>query len=93
MRGYCHVYDRHGFHPDLRVPVYMRDPKRIYDFCNRLAACWSKVPDWRFGQLIANVLGQYVADTGRDIFFPEDKEIIEYIEKYFAPVSGNTPFG
>ena len=71
----------------------MRDPKRIREFCNRLAACWECVPDWRFGQLISNVLGKYVSKTGRDIFFPEDKEIIEFFEEYFAPGSGNTPYG
>lgn len=71
----------------------MRDPKRIRKYCDRLAACWEKVPDWRFGQLIANVLGKYVSETGRDIFFPEDEEMISYFEKYFAPGSGNTPYG
>lgn len=61
----------------------MRDPKRINKFCDRLAACWSTVPDWRFGQLMSNVLGQYQAEHG-DIFFPEDETMIAYIEKYFG---------
>ena len=69
----------------------MRDPNRIYKMCQRLAACWSKVPDWRFGQLISNVLGQYVAETGRDIFFPEDEELIGYFERYFE-TPGNSPY-
>lgn len=71
----------------------MRDPKRIKKMCNRLAACWEKVPDWRFGQLISNVLGDYIAKTGRDIFFPEDEELISFIEGYFGIGHGDTPNG
>ena len=70
----------------------MRDPNRIPKLCQRLAKCWMQVPDWRFGQLMSNVLGQYVADTGRDIFFPEDEELIGYFEKYFG-TPGNSPYG
>ena len=40
----------------------MRNPNRIDEFCTRLAACWHKVPDWRFGQLISNVLSEYQAE-------------------------------
>ena len=58
----------------------MRDPKRIDDFCRRLATCWKMVPDWRFGQLIMNVFGAY----GRDPFFPEDDKMIQFIEEYFT---------
>ena len=57
----------------------MRDPKRIRKFCNRLAGCWETVPDWRFGQLIVNVF----SELGKDPFFPEDDEMIKFIEKYF----------
>ena len=62
----------------------MRDPKRIDEFCNQLALLWHKVPDWRFGQFISNVLGAYVAETKRDIFFPENDEIMQYMKEYFA---------
>lgn len=60
----------------------MRDPKRIDDFCNRLKTVWHTVPDWRFGQLMINVLGDMQA-SGRDPFFPEDDEMIKYLEGYF----------
>lgn len=60
----------------------VRNPNRIDDFCRRLAVCWHKVPDWRFGQLMSNMLGQYVAKTKRDIFFPEDDEMIKFFEDY-----------
>ncbi|MBR3740850.1 MAG: hypothetical protein IKN04_10385 [Clostridia bacterium] len=62
----------------------MRDPNRIQDFCNQLADLWRTVPDWRFGQLISNVLGAYASETKRDIFFPEDDEIMAYMKKYFS---------
>ena len=61
----------------------MRDPKRIRKFCNRLATAWEALPDWRFGQLMMNVLGE-MSHGGRDPFFPEEDEMIEYIEKYVA---------
>lgn len=67
----------------------MRDPKRISKFCDRLAAVWACVPDWRFGQLMSNMLGQYVYETKKDIFFPEDDELIEFFEKY---VEKNYPY-
>jgi hypothetical protein len=62
----------------------MRDPKRIYAFCNELAEIWARhCPDWRFGQLMSNVLGQMASD-GRDIFFPEEEEMIKYFRHYFG---------
>lgn len=60
----------------------VRDPKRIDAFCDRLKEVWKKVPDWRFGQLVVNVLNSMMS-SGRDPFFPEDEEMIAYFEKYF----------
>lgn len=61
----------------------MRDKKRIYEFCNELADLWANnVPDWRFGQLMLNVLGEMQAG-GRDPFFPEEKEMMEFFKKFF----------
>ena len=55
----------------------MRDPKRIREFCNQLADIWeSKCPDWRFGQLICNVID-------RDPFYIEDDKMMEHFKKYF----------
>ena len=59
----------------------MRDPERIYKFCGRLAKAWLYYPDWRFGQLIVNVFSQ----LDKDPFFPEDDEMIEFIEKSLQP--------
>lgn len=69
----------------------MRDPKRIENFCAELARLWHKVPDWRFGQLMSNLLGAYVSDTKRDIFFPEDDELLDYFRQYFNK-EGSTPY-
>ena len=60
----------------------MRNINRIDKFCNELAEVWKKVPDWRFGQLMSNVLGQMQSE-GKDIFFPEEDEMIEYFRNYF----------
>lgn len=61
----------------------MRDKKRIKIFCNELANIWEEnVPQWRFGQLICNVFGQ-MATEGKDPFFPEEDEMINYIKNYF----------
>ena len=59
----------------------MRDMNRINSFCERLAIAWKNVPDQRFGQLMCNILGDMQA-KGRDPFFPEEKEMIEFIEEW-----------
>lgn len=57
----------------------MRNPDRIDPFLKELGEYWKKVPDWRFGQLIVNVLGV----SAKDPFFLEEKETLEVFEKYF----------
>ena len=55
----------------------MRDPKRIKKFCDELAEIWeSQCPDWRFGQLMCNVLT-------RDPFYIEDDKMLELFKNYF----------
>lgn len=67
----------------------MRNVNRIYEFCNQLATVWAtKCPDWRFGQMMSNVLGKMQSE-GRDIFFPEEKEMMDYIKKYFGMEDSN----
>ena len=66
----------------------MRKSERIDKFLEEFGKEWKKVPDWRFGQFISNVLGEIVATTGVDIFFPEEDEMIKLIReamKKFAP--------
>ena len=57
----------------------MRDKNRIKPFLERLGKVWEQVPDWRFGQLMCNVLNS----MSNDPFFTEDDEMIEYFENYF----------
>lgn len=59
----------------------MRNKSRIPEFCDRLAKAWERLPDWRFGQLMMNCLGEMAA-RGRDPFFPEEDEMIRFIEEY-----------
>ena len=59
----------------------MRDPGRIYKFCNELANIWmNECPDWRFGQLMSNVLNSF----DRDPFFIEEDEMIKKFKEYFG---------
>ena len=61
----------------------MRNKNRIKPFCDVLAKIWEEdCPDWRFGQLICNVFGE-MASAGRDPFFPEEDEMINYFKNYF----------
>ena len=68
----------------------MRDVNRIRPFCNRLASVWEQVPDWRFGQLMVNLLGEYVNQKHRDPFFPEDEELIGFFEQMVREHCDNT---
>lgn len=70
----------------------MRDPNRIDDFCDRLKTVWHTVPDWRFGQLMVNLLWDEKAPWS-DPFFPEDDKMIEYLEGYFGQVKRDDKTG
>lgn len=59
-----------------------RDPSRIYPFINDLGMIWAtQCPQWRFGQLMVNVMG-YIRDNGVDPFYLEETDFREYLEKY-----------
>lgn len=61
----------------------MRDPNRLYSFYDRLREIhMTHFSDLRFGQLINNVLGWYYSKNKRDIFFPEEDEMIQIFEDY-----------
>ena len=65
-----------------------RDVGRIQLFCDRLVAAWAKLSDWRFGQLMVNLMQDYEAEHGRDFFFLEEDQMIEVIEAYCERHSG-----
>ena len=61
----------------------MRDKNRLKKFYKELQDIhMNNFPDWRFGQMIVNVLADWQAKTGRDIFFPEEDEMIQIFKDY-----------
>lgn len=57
-----------------------RDINRIEPFMKELTNIWKeKCPNWRFGQLIENVLNSFETDP----WFMEENEMLERIKKYF----------
>ncbi len=64
----------------------MRDPMRIYAFCDKLAELWrTYCPDWRFAQLMSNIF----ASIGNDPFYWEDDRMEQYLETYFTEMFGS----
>lgn len=60
-----------------------RDPSRLDDFYEAFKEIHKKAfPDWRFGQLCSNFFGWLMTEKGRDLFFPEEKEMIEAFREY-----------
>ena len=60
----------------------MRDFNRIALYTEKLREQWERVPDWRFGQLIANTLGNVLVEANcSNIFLIEDEEFFKAFEK------------
>lgn len=60
----------------------MRNANRLDDFYDRLKVVHKeKFSDLRFGQFMICVLGDMQA-SGRDPFFPEENEMIKFIEEW-----------
>lgn len=57
----------------------MRNQERIYPFLNKIGEYWSKVQDWRFGQLVSNVF----FGSEKDPFYLEEDDLIKVFEKFF----------
>ncbi|MCZ2398185.1 MAG: hypothetical protein LC100_16805 [Chitinophagales bacterium] len=61
----------------------MRNINRLDKFYDELKEIHKKhFPDWRFGQMIVNVLADWQAKTKRDIFFPGEDEMIQIFRDY-----------
>lgn len=59
----------------------MRNIERINPFLEKLGKIWKEqCPDWRFGQLMSNVLNSF----DRDPFFIEEDEMIKKFKEYFG---------
>ena len=57
------------------VTGIMRDPKRIDEILSEIKELWYAHPDWRFGQLVMNVMGFGIHH--HDIFNIEDDIALE----------------
>jgi hypothetical protein len=61
----------------------VRDINILDKFYDELKEIHKKnFPDWRVGQLLVNVLADWQAKTKRDIFFPEEDEMIQIFRDY-----------
>lgn len=58
----------------------MRDPKRIEAYLEKVKKVWMEYPDWRFGQLVVNILGA-------DPFYIEDEDSIKGFERLIGDES------
>ena len=59
----------------------MRSIERINPFLEKLGKLWKEqCPNWRFGQLMSNVLNSF----DRDPFFIEEDEMIKKFKEYFG---------
>ncbi len=61
----------------------MRNPERLENFYEEFKQLHKEnFPDWRFGQLISNFFGWIYSEKKRDIFFPEEDEMIKLFKEY-----------
>lgn len=44
--------------------------------------------DWRFGQLCSNFFGWLMYKQGRDLFFPEEDEMLRWLKEYTKEMVG-----
>lgn len=67
----------------------MRDPNRIDKFCDELKTLWHQVPDWRFGQLIVNIITAY-SNKHNDIdsFYVEDADFMKFVKDFIKEITG-----
>lgn len=60
----------------------MRNPERIESIIACLRGIWYQVPDWRFGQLLSNLLhAMYEEGNGLDPFFMEDDRFVDLVNR------------
>jgi len=59
----------------------MRDPKRIKPILKKLEDYWTKNPDLRLGQIIANCVRAHDGRLNCDPFYLEDDELLDGLEK------------
>ena len=66
----------------------MRNAERLDKFYDELREIHKKsFEDWRFGQLCSNFFGWLYQEKGKDLFFPEEDDMIEYLKEYAKIIS------
>lgn len=61
----------------------MRPVERMTPFLKEIEKVWkSRVPDWRFGQLMFNFANWLYENYKIDIFFVEEKEFIKKLKEF-----------
>lgn len=67
----------------------MRNAERLDGFYEELKRVHREyLPDWRFGQLMYNFHVWVMENSGRDIFYIEEPEMMALIKKYISNVTG-----
>lgn len=67
----------------------MRNPNRLDAFYEEMKTIHKKsFPDWRFGQLMSNFFGWLMSEKKKDLFFPEEEEMIGYFREF---ANGESP--
>ena len=59
----------------------MRDPNRIDKFLTKFGEYWKQVPDWRFGQVVENIM-RFTSST-EQTFFIEDEDFLKNMRAFF----------
>lgn len=57
-----------------------REAKRIEEFCETFKEVWLRMPDWRFGQLVSNIV-KSAEMTPQTFFYIEDDEMLEMLKE------------
>ena len=65
--------------------IIIRNPERIDVLTAELNRIWKTYYlDRRFGQFMSNFLGFVQSKKNRDIFFPEESEMLTYLKEYYV---------
>lgn len=71
----------------------MRKSERLDYFYDEKCRLHKKyLPDWRVGQLDSNFYGWLTAIQGRDLFFPEEDEMLKWFKTYIKELVGEERF-
>lgn len=65
----------------------MRDVNRLYALYEDVRANHSKLPDWRFMQLMLNFLSWHYRMYGTDGFYIEDDEFLDRLHEFIGAVT------